>query len=477
MPDNGTVDIIAVNSDPGVSAVGVPLSSSTAASAPSKTFLERFVGDCGSKLKFHTRAAPFELCAVLGFIAATILAGCSGGSPGTPPPVPPTVVLSAKETSILIGSSISLTWSSTHASTCTASGSWTGAQDTKGNIELTPSQTGAETFTLTCRGAGTASTAKSVTVNIILPPVYATMPMIPAELPLGSGIGCAPFSDSIVTAKCITAATQISVSHPAVQSPEGFEVSAGSASELGLNPGATTSGGTCSAALSSSSQLSLNTTFGNYAASLTDSVAEEFSYSAAQLAIMNSANVTYTQGSAANVTYTQVSALIFTNKSNSQQFSGVMQLTTSLGPVTIYFGGQNNGYFNDGVTADVCLSSSAIAVAALTPPSLTIGSYLIGVTVTSSSVPLWWFPSPDIGGPGIAGYYIYRSDQGNVPIATVPPYPPANTESPEESLTYTDNTVSAGTTYTYSIVAFDSFTPTPDVSAPATATVTTPAGP
>jgi len=293
------------------------------------------------------------------------------------------------------------------------------------------------------------------------------MPMIPAELPLGSGIGCAPYSDSMVTGQCITAATQISVSHPAVQSLAGFEVSAGSASELGLNPGVTTSGGICSAALSSSGQLSLNTTFGNYAASLTDSVAEEFSYSAAQLASMNSANVTYTQ----------VSALIFTNKSNSQQFSGVMQLSTSLGPVTIYFGGQNNGYFSDGVTADVCLSSSAIAAAALTPPRLIIGSYLIGVTVTSSSVPLWWFPSPDIGGPGIAGYYIYRSDQGNVPIATVPPYPPANTESPEESLTYTDNTVSAGTTYTYSIVAFDSFTPTPDVSAPDTATVTTPTGP
>jgi hypothetical protein len=467
MPDNGTVDTIAVNSDPGVSAVVVPPSSSTAASAPSKSFLERLVGHCSSNIRRHAGAAVFELGAVLGFLTTAILAGCSGESPGTPPPVPPTVVLSAKETSILIGSSITLTWSSTHASTCTASGSWTGAQDTNGNIELTPSQTGAETFTLTCRGAGTTSTAKSVTVNIILPPEYATMPMIPAELPLGSGIGCAPYSDSMVTGQCITAATQISVSHPAVQSLAGFEVSAGSASELGLNPGVTTSGGICSAALSSSGQLSLNTTFGNYAASLTDSVAEEFSYSAAQLASMNSANVTYTQ----------VSALIFTNKSNSQQFSGVMQLSTSLGPVTIYFGGQNNGYFSDGVTADVCLSSSAIAAAALTPPRLIIGSYLIGVTVTSSSVPLWWFPSPDIGGPGIAGYYIYRSDQGNVPIATVPPYPPANTESPEESLTYTDNTVSAGTTYTYSIVAFDSFTPTPDVSAPDTATVTTPTGP
>jgi hypothetical protein len=469
MPDNGTVDAIAVNSDPGVSAaVVVPPSSFTAVSAPSKSFLERLIGDCSGNIKRHTRAAPFDLGAVLGFLAAAILTGCSDGSPGTPPPVPPTVVLSAKETSILIGSSISLTWSSTHASTCTASGNWTGAQDTKGNTEVTPSQTGAETFTLTCKGAGTTSTAKSVTVNIILPPEYATMPMIPAELPLGSGIGCAPFSDSIVTAQCITAATQISVSHPAVQSPAGFEVSAGSASELGINPGATTSGGTCSAALSSSGQLSLNTTFGNYAASLADSVAEEFSYSAAQLASMNSANVTYTQ----------VSALIFINKSNSQQFSGVMQLSTSLGPVTIYFGGQNNGYGDGGVTADVCLSSSAIAEVALTPPAgLTIGSYLIGVVVTSSSVPLWWFPSSDIGGPGIAGYYIYRSDRGNVPIATVSSFPPANSMSPEESLTYTDNTVSAGTTYTYSIVAFDSFTPTPDVSAPSTATVTTPAGP
>ena len=82
MPDNGTVGTIAVNSDPGVSAVVIPHSSSTAVSAPSKSFLERLVGDCcRSNIKRHTRAVLFDPGAVLGFLGAAILAGVLAGHP------------------------------------------------------------------------------------------------------------------------------------------------------------------------------------------------------------------------------------------------------------------------------------------------------------------------------------------------------------------------------------------------------------
>jgi hypothetical protein len=72
------------------------------------------------------------------------------------PPAPPSI--SVSPTSVTIGSSATLTWSSINTTGCSASGSWTGVQSTSGSQSITPTTTGANTYTLTCAGSGGTNT-------------------------------------------------------------------------------------------------------------------------------------------------------------------------------------------------------------------------------------------------------------------------------------------------------------------------------
>jgi hypothetical protein len=86
--------------------------------------------------------------------------------PTTPPPPAPTVALSASPTSLTAGQSSTLTWSSTNATSCTASGAWSGSEPTSGSVS-----TGAlnqnSTYSLSCTGAGgTATASTTVTVSV-----------------------------------------------------------------------------------------------------------------------------------------------------------------------------------------------------------------------------------------------------------------------------------------------------------------------
>jgi hypothetical protein len=84
----------------------------------------------------------------------------------TTPPPKPTVTLSVSPSTITEGSSATLTWSSTNATSCTASGAWSGAESTSGTQSVTPSSTGTLSYTLACTGAGgTADATASLTVN------------------------------------------------------------------------------------------------------------------------------------------------------------------------------------------------------------------------------------------------------------------------------------------------------------------------
>lgn len=123
---------------------------------------------------------------------ATWLAGCSGsGSTSNTPtddslstpeqPAPPaddpidpaaqpSVSFSAAEQVVDAGESAMLTWSSTNATGCSASGGWSGSRATRGSATVGPlSQS--TTFTLTCTGgAGNAVAMLSVSVmgNVVL---------------------------------------------------------------------------------------------------------------------------------------------------------------------------------------------------------------------------------------------------------------------------------------------------------------------
>jgi len=77
----------------------------------------------------------------------------------------PTVSISATPTSVGSGASSSLTWSSTNATACTASGAWLGSRATAGSSSTGPLTAATNTFTLTCTGTG-GSDSRSATVSV-----------------------------------------------------------------------------------------------------------------------------------------------------------------------------------------------------------------------------------------------------------------------------------------------------------------------
>ena len=98
------------------------------------------------------------------FIAAS-LASCGGGGGGSPAPessAPPSVELSVDTAKIFRGNSIKLNWSSSNASSCSASGDWSGTVTLEGSETLILADAGAYNFSLNCSGA---ISSHSVTVT------------------------------------------------------------------------------------------------------------------------------------------------------------------------------------------------------------------------------------------------------------------------------------------------------------------------
>jgi uncharacterized protein (TIGR03118 family) len=65
-----------------------------------------------------------------------------------------TVSVTVKPTTITLGQSAVVTWSSNSGTTCTASGGWSGSLAATGTQTVTPTAAGTDTFTLSCAGGG-----------------------------------------------------------------------------------------------------------------------------------------------------------------------------------------------------------------------------------------------------------------------------------------------------------------------------------
>jgi hypothetical protein len=83
-----------------------------------------------------------------------------------PPGAP---AISASAASVVAGTAVTLTWTSVNTSTCTASGSWSGAQKTAGTAAVTPTAAGTATYGLSCSNAAGASPVESATVTVTAP--------------------------------------------------------------------------------------------------------------------------------------------------------------------------------------------------------------------------------------------------------------------------------------------------------------------
>ena len=90
---------------------------------------------------------------------------------GSPLPLAPTLTFTASPTSVAPGRSSTLTWTTTNATACTASGDWTGSKSVGTNkTESTGALTSGKTYSLRCTGKG-GSVIKSVAVSVSAPVV------------------------------------------------------------------------------------------------------------------------------------------------------------------------------------------------------------------------------------------------------------------------------------------------------------------
>jgi hypothetical protein len=117
----------------------------------------------------------------------------------------PTVTLSASPTSVTTGQSSTLTWASTNATSCNATGAWSITNLPTSGSQSTGALNQTSTYSLTCTGDGGSATASAtVTVGIVTtdkltwaPPGYSTNYSVYTQLTLadtGPIIG-APYND------------------------------------------------------------------------------------------------------------------------------------------------------------------------------------------------------------------------------------------------------------------------------------------
>ena len=118
----------------------------------------------------HPRASAFlQLAAVVAVCLLLVACGGGGGGGGSSAPAPTTkpVTLSigANPASLTAGQSTTLTWSSSNATDCQASGVWSGTIALSGTQLVTPPAAGTYTYTLTCTGSG-GSASGSVMLGV-----------------------------------------------------------------------------------------------------------------------------------------------------------------------------------------------------------------------------------------------------------------------------------------------------------------------
>lgn len=106
-----------------------------------------------------------------------------------PAVVPPAPALSAAATSVVAGSTTTLTWSSANASSCTAAGSWSGALATSGTQTVTLATAGTDTYSLTCANATGSSSSSSVNLTVTAPTTSTTASVSTSTSSGGGGGG------------------------------------------------------------------------------------------------------------------------------------------------------------------------------------------------------------------------------------------------------------------------------------------------
>lgn len=120
-------------------------------------------GNHSLSLSFTSNSKGKHACVPVLYLDVTSFYGTA-----PPPPAVPTVTLSASPSTLAAGSSSTLTWNSTSADSCTASGAWSGSQALSGS-KSTGALNSTSIYNLNCTGAGGTASA-SATVTVSAPP-------------------------------------------------------------------------------------------------------------------------------------------------------------------------------------------------------------------------------------------------------------------------------------------------------------------
>jgi Protein of unknown function (DUF3443) len=136
-----------------------------------------------------------RVCGFLQFAAVAaclLLVSCGGGGGTSSVPTTtlssgnnPVVIVSigASPTALTVGESTTLTWSSSNATACQASGDWSGTEALSGKQFVTPLTAGTFTYILTCDGV--ASSTSVVVAEAPTPIPTVSLSLAPASVPVG----------------------------------------------------------------------------------------------------------------------------------------------------------------------------------------------------------------------------------------------------------------------------------------------------
>jgi hypothetical protein len=128
----------------------------------------------------HRRNSSVAL-AVAPCALVLLLTGCGGSGMGgggygsSPMPMAPTVMFSApaQASTIHFGQAVKLAWTTSNATSCSASssseigGAFTGSQSTSGSATVAPVGAGTVTYTLTCMGSGGSMSATTAAITVL----------------------------------------------------------------------------------------------------------------------------------------------------------------------------------------------------------------------------------------------------------------------------------------------------------------------
>jgi uncharacterized protein (TIGR03118 family) len=126
------------------------------------------------KSALFTRAS--SILGISCYAIAAMLAACGGDggmgyvAPSAPMPAPlpaASIMISVMPTTVTVGQSATITWSSSSGTTCMASGAWSGSKSASGTATVTPTAAGTLSYMLSCSGgAYSASTTQTATLTV-----------------------------------------------------------------------------------------------------------------------------------------------------------------------------------------------------------------------------------------------------------------------------------------------------------------------